>query len=274
MLEAKVVTDPAVVADCVGKRYPLSGANKGPMRGLCPRFGADYVNALHSVSFVAEKGESIGIIGRNGSGKSTLLRLIAGGEAATSGVVYVSSQPTLLGVSPALQGWLTGEQNIYLGLLALGMQPDEARETIPEIIEWSELGAAAKRPMSTYSSGMGSKLSFAISTAVRPEILLVDESLSTGDAAFAAKAQERMSNLLSDAGNIFLVSHSLPTITQNCERVLWIHNGDLIADGHCGEVTELYTSFSKRLQDGQQEKAQQLVENLKNERVRMKIDYS
>lgn len=273
MSDTKSITDPAVVADQVGKKYPLSGSHKRTSRGSRSHFGADYVDALRDVSFVARKGESIGIIGRNGSGKSTLLRLIAGGEAATSGAVYVSNQPTLLGVSPALQGWLTGEQNIYLGLLALGMKPNDAKQTIPEIVEWTELGEASKRPMSTYSSGMGAKLSFAISTAIRPEILLVDESLSTGDAAFAAKARERMSKLLSNAGNIFLVSHSLPTISDNCERALWIHDGDLVADGGSGEITELYTDFSKMLQAGQQEKARQFLTKVTQESTKVRVNY-
>lgn len=273
MYDTELISDPAVVVDGVGKKYPISGAGRGAGRSPRLHFRAEYVDALRDVSFVARKGESIGIIGRNGSGKSTLLRLIAGGEAVTSGVVYVSSQPTLLGVSPALQGWLTGEQNIYLGLLALGMTPYEAKEKIPEIVEWAELSEAAKRPMNTYSSGMGSKLSFAISTAVRPEILLVDESLSTGDAAFAAKAQERMGNLLSGAGNIFLVSHSSTMIMQNCTRTLWIHNGDLIADGETEEVTGMYREFSSKLQDHDVDKAQQFLENVKLETVNLKFDY-
>ena len=241
-----VIEDPAVVAINVGKKYPLKDASKRG-KGLRGRFSQKYVDALRGVSFVARQGESIGIIGRNGSGKSTLLRIVAGGEAPTSGSVLVSHQPSLLGVSPALQSWLTGEQNIYLGLLALGMQPEEARASIPEIVEWAELGEAANRPMSTYSSGMGAKLSFAISTAVRPEILLVDETLSTGDAAFGSKAKARMDGLLESAGNIFLVSHSLPTIKANCTRAIWIHQGDQILDGPVDDVTAAYAEFSEIL---------------------------
>ena len=208
---------------------------------------------------MAERGESIGIVGRNGSGKSTLLRLIAGTEAPSAGKVSVTHQPSLLGVTPALQGWLTGEQNIYLGLLALGMGPSEAAETVPEIVEWSELGEAATRPMSTYSSGMGAKLSFAISTAIRPEILLIDETLSTGDAAFADKAKKRMETLIQAAGNIFLVSHSISTVKENCNRAIWIHQGDVIADAEVDLIISEYNRFSDLLRDGKKQMAADLL---------------
>lgn len=248
--------EPAVVAQEIGKVYKLQSS--AVRSGLGKKKHDRDVDALRNISFVVQRGESVGIVGRNGSGKSTLLKIIAGGEAPTSGKMLVSAQPSLLGVSPALQGWLTGEQNIYLGLLALGMRPDEAKEAIPEIIEWTELGEAASRPMNTYSSGMGAKLSFAISTAISPEILLVDETLSTGDAAFAAKAQERMKGLLEEAGNLFLVSHSPGFIKSNCGRALWIHQGDLVADGPAEDICGAYEEFSSLLKADKEEEAQQL----------------
>lgn len=266
------VVSPAVVAENIGKDYLLTGASANDGRSWWRQKRHRTVDALRGVSFVAEKGESIGIIGRNGSGKSTLLRIIAGGEAPTSGTIYVSEQPTLLGVAPALQGWLTGEQNAYLGLMALGMKPNEARQLVPEIIEWTELGEAATRPMSTYSSGMGGKLSFAISTAVSPEILLVDEALSTGDAAFGAKAQKRMESLLQDAGNIFLVSHSLSVVQQNCDRCIWIHQGDMVADGPTDDVTAKYAEFSELFRAGSETSALELVEEVKAERPKLVIE--
>lgn len=255
-MEDIVSSEPAVVAKDIGKIYQLQSSAVRSVFGK-KKHDRD-VDALRNISFVVPKGESVGIVGRNGSGKSTLLRIIAGGEAPTSGRIFVSAQPSLLGVSPALQGWLTGEQNIFLGLLALGMKPDEAKEAIPEIIEWTELGEAASRPMNTYSSGMGAKLSFAISTAISPEILLVDETLSTGDAAFAAKAQERMQDLLEGAGNLFLVSHSPGFIKQNCGRAMWIHQGDLVADGPAEEICGAYEEFSMLLKTNETDKAQEM----------------
>ncbi|WP_296143891.1 ABC transporter ATP-binding protein [uncultured Corynebacterium sp.] len=270
-MEATKYEDPAVVAQNIGKIYKLQSS--AVRSGLGKKKHDRDVDALRGVSFVVRKGESVGIVGRNGSGKSTLLRIIAGGEAATSGKIMVSAQPSLLGVSPALQGWLTGEQNIYLGLLALGMKPAEAKEAIPDIIEWTELGEAASRPMNTYSSGMGAKLSFAISTAISPEILLVDETLSTGDAAFAAKAQERMQGLLAGAGNLFLVSHSLGYVKQNCGRALWIHQGDLIADGPAEEVSGAYEEFSALLKTNDSDKAQQVMEACRETYPPMHVEF-
>ena len=258
-----VIQHPAVVAQNIGKDYVLTGADASGGRSFWKQKRARTVDALRGVTFVVQKGESIGIIGRNGSGKSTLLRVIAGSEAPTSGTIHVSCQPTLLGVAPALQSWLTGEQNAYLGLLALGMSPDEARDTVPKIIEWAELGEAATRPMATYSSGLGSKLSFAISTSVRPEILLVDEALSTGDSAFVAKAYKRMESLLQDAGNVFLVSHILDTVKENCVRTIWIHRGDMIADGHTDEVVQRYQEFSNLFRDGAEAKAIELLRQVR-----------
>jgi len=267
----RTVKRPAVVVKGVGKDYVLVGASANDGRSFWRQKRSKTVDALRNISFVAEKGESIGIIGRNGSGKSTLLRIIGGSESPTSGSVYVSDQPTLLGVSPALQSWLTGEQNAYLGLLAMGVSPKRARAMVPEIIEWTELGEAATRPMGTYSSGMGSKLSFAISTAISPEILLVDEALSTGDSAFGAKAQERMKSLLGQAGNIFLVSHALPVIKENCSRCIWIHQGDMIADGPTEEVASQYAEFSQLLKNGAEDEARTLLESTQSKLAQVEI---
>lgn len=260
----RVIDSPAVVARNVGKEYVLKGASASDGRSWWKQDRSRSVDALRGVTFVAEKGESIGIIGRNGSGKSTLLKIIAGSEAPTSGTVHVSDQPTLLGVAPALQGWLTGEQNAFLGLLALGLSPEEAKQIVPSVIEWAELGEAATRPMGTYSSGMGAKLSFAISTAVNPEILLVDEALSTGDAAFGAKAQDRMDALLANAGNVFMVTHSLPAIKRNCSRCIWIHEGDLIADGPSDEVADEYEEFSNLRKNGEGADAVEFIMNIRD----------
>ena len=234
-----------VVVRNVSKRYVISQSRSDDAKTVRAGRGKIAVDALSDVSLVAEPGESIGLIGLNGSGKSTLMRLIAGGETPTEGQILVSSQPMLMGVSPALQSSLSGESNIYLGCLALGMTPVEAKEQIGIIAEWTELGDAIKRPMSTYSSGMGARLGFAISTAVNPEILLIDEALSTGDAAFGSKAKDRMSELLDRAGNLFLVSHSIGQIEKICKRTLWINKGRIIADGPTDDVSPMYHEWAR-----------------------------
>lgn len=239
------VEEANVVVQNVSKRYVISQSRSDDARTVRAGKNKMVVDALTDASLVAAPGESVGIIGLNGSGKSTLLNLIAGGESPTSGKILVRSQPMLMGVSPALQKSLSGETNIYLGCLALGMKPDEARAQIPLIAEWTELGDAIKRPMSTYSSGMSSRLGFAISTAVKPDILLIDEALSTGDAAFGAKAKARMAEVLERAGNLFLVSHSIGQVEKNCKRCIWISKGHIIADGPTDVVSPQYHEWAR-----------------------------
>lgn len=238
------IDDAAIVVNNVSKRYVISQSRSDDANTVRAGRGKMVVDALKDVSFAVRPSESIGLIGLNGSGKSTLLKLIAGGENPTSGEILVRSQPMLMGVNAALQGNLPGETNIYLGCLALGMSPSEATEQIPLLAEWTELGDAVKRPMSTYSAGMKARLAFAISTAVKPEILLIDEALSTGDAAFGWKARARMNEVLERAGNLFFVSHSIAQVEENCSRVLWINQGELIADGLSSEICSLYTEWA------------------------------
>lgn len=243
--DIKYVESANVVVDNVSKRYVISQGRSSDASMTRVSRGKTVVDAIVGASLIALPGESIGIIGLNGSGKSTLLSMIAGGLAPTSGRILTRSQPTLMGVSPALQPDLSGEHNIYLGCLALGMSRSDAKEQIGEITEWTELGDAIKRPMKTYSSGMSARLSFAISTAVRPDILMIDEALSTGDAAFGAKASARMHELLDRAGNLFLVSHAIKEIENNCNRAIWISKGRIIADGPTEVVAPKYHEWAR-----------------------------
>lgn len=249
----KYIEKANVVVDNVSKTYVISQERSDDASTVRAGKSSMVIKALKNASLVAQPGESIGIIGVNGSGKSTLLSIIAGGQAPTSGRVLTRSRPTLMGVSPALQPNLSGAQNIYLGCLSLGMRPEEAKAQVPAIAEWTELGAALNRPMSTYSSGMGSRLSFAISTAIKPEILMIDEALSTGDAAFGAKASKRMRELLERAGNLFLVSHSIGEIERNCLRTIWINKGEIIADGPTADVSPAYHEWARLM--GKENKA-------------------
>ena len=198
------------------------------------------VHAVRDVSFVANVGESIGIIGRNGSGKSTLLRAIAGLIPPTSGSVWLSGEPSLLGVNAILLGDLTGERNIMIGGQALGLSPKEVRSRFDDIVEFSGIGDFVYLPMKAYSSGMGARLRFAISTAKSPDILMVDEALATGDADFKARSSERIKQIRDEAGTVFVVSHSNNTIKEMCTRALWMDKGQLIADGPAADVVAEY----------------------------------
>lgn len=241
----------------LSKTYRISKNGSG--RSLFRR-NTQEVRALHPMSLVAEAGESIGVLGKNGSGKSTLLRIIAGSETPTTGEVLVSETPTLLGVSAALQRQLSGRQNIQLGLYAMGLTPKEVQQLEPGIIEWAELKDAIDRPLNTYSSGMTARLKFSIATAVSAKILLVDEALSTGDSSFTDKAQKRMQEFIQSAGTVFLVSHGAKVIQEHCSRAIWIHEGQLIADGSPNAIVKLYRSWSRSVSSGNKERALEVLQ--------------
>ncbi|WP_083912571.1 ABC transporter ATP-binding protein [Corynebacterium lubricantis] len=256
------LSNPTVVVRDISKTYEIY--NDGSTRSIFGRKKRQKVQALSNINFVASAGESIGILGQNGSGKSTLLSIIAGSEAPTTGEVRVSSAPTLLGVSAALQSKASGRENIRIGLLAMGVQPKEVEELVPRVLEWTELGEAADRALSTYSSGMRAKLKFGISTAVNREILLIDEALSTGDSTFAQKAQKKMDSLLNSSGTVFIVSHAPGVIEQHCSRVLWLHKGEIIGDGTPGYFGPKYHKWSRRVAHGNYEGAEELIQQFRD----------
>lgn len=229
------------------------------------------VRALAGVSFVARAGESIGIIGRNGSGKSTLLRIIAGLETPTRGSVLAESQPVLLGVNAALMPDLSGEQNVRLGLLAMGKTPDDAARIMPDVIDLAGIGKSIYLPMKTYSSGMASRLRFAIAAAAEPDILLIDEALATGDAAFKERSEQRMAMLRNNAGTVFLVSHAAQTIEEMCTRAIWLHNGQVILDGPAYDTAQRYRWWAWNIAKGEDAKADGLLMEARSERVATRV---
>lgn len=214
--------------------------------------------ALRSISFAAHRGDSIGIIGRNGSGKSTLMRVIAGLTVPASGAVYATSEPVLLGVNAALVASLSGAQNIQLGCLAMGMRQNDIDEKFESIVEMSGLEDEINFPMKSYSSGMSSRLRFAIAAAIDPEILLIDEALNTGDAQFRERSKRRMDEIRERAGTVLLVSHSLGTIRSNCNRCIWLDKGDFIMDGDPETVTKEYHNFVWRMTQGNPDYGRQI----------------
>jgi teichoic acid transport system ATP-binding protein len=192
------------------------------------------------VSFAAYEGEAIGVVGHNGSGKSTLLRAIAGLTPPSEGIVFAETEPTLLGVNAAMVNELSGERNVILGGLALGMSRAEVQEKYPSIVEFSGIGEFIDLPMRTYSSGMAARLRFAIAASVSHRVLLIDEALAVGDKAFQQRSEKRIRQLRGQAGTVFLVSHSMSSILESCERALWIDHGLLRMDGPAKDVVAAY----------------------------------
>ncbi|MEV6182611.1 ABC transporter ATP-binding protein [Streptomyces sp. NPDC052016] len=250
---------PTVIADGVDIVYRVNGtgAGRGSATAALNRIlrrkqaekaaGVRKVHAVKNVSFVAYKGEAIGLIGTNGSGKSTLLKAVAGLLPVERGRIYTDGQPSLLGVNAALMGDLTGERNVYLGGLAMGMSREQIKERYQGIVDFSginEKGDFISLPMRTYSSGMGSRLRFSIAAAKDHDVLLVDEALSTGDARFQKRSAERIQEMRAHAGTVFLVSHSNSAIRTTCDRVLWLERGELRMDGPTEEVMQAYEAFT------------------------------
>ena len=217
------------------------------------------VQALKAVSFTVHEGEHVGIVGSNGSGKSTLLRAIAGVEPVSAGHIFAAATPMLLGVNAALLNAMSGRRNVRLGLLALGFQPEEVRTRMPAVIKLAGIGDAIDRPMATYSSGQGARLRFAIAAAANPDILLIDEALGTGDAAFAARSKRTIDELRGKAGTIFLVSHAAQTVERMCTRAIWLHDGELITDGPAVDVARAYRWWAHNVAQENQEAADDLL---------------
>ena len=237
-----------VVVDDVHLNYRIIG---GSRRGGAPAAfrrmllrektpGQRSVHAVRGVSLTAYRGEAIGVIGPNGSGKSTLLRAIAGLMAPSRGVVWTRGQASLLGVSAAMMGKMSGEQNIMLGCLAIGMTPAEIAEEYDSICEFAGIGDFVHLPINTYSSGMGARLRFAIAAARAPDILLIDEALATGDAEFRRRSEKRIRELRAQAGTVFLVSHGLGIIRESCNRAIWLEAGKIVLDGEANAVVDAY----------------------------------
>lgn len=207
--------------------------------------------ALKGVSFSVEKGKILGLIGKNGSGKSTLLRALAGIFSPDSGSIDLKENTvSLLSIGTGFQTKLTGFENIILNGLLLGFSEEEIRKKIPEIIEFSELGDFIYKPVKTYSSGMYSKLAFSITAILEADIMLIDEVLSVGDIHFKEKSGKKMQEIIKDESKtVVIVSHSMSTIKDLCDEVLWINDGIVMEEGKPDTVIEHYEEFMKKLND-------------------------
>ena len=204
---------------------------------------ATVVHALKGIDLEVDVGESVGIVGTNGSGKSTLLRAIAGVQPLNGGRIRIRGDAHLLGVGAAFKPLLSGYRNIYLGGLAMGMSRSEIEARLPEVLEFTELTDAIRRPLNTYSAGMRSRLAFAIATLKVPDVLLVDEALAVGDRLFRARSLEKLSEFRDQAAAVLLVTHNLNEIRKTCTRAVWIERGELLADGPVPDVLAEYESF-------------------------------
>lgn len=201
--------------------------------------------ALKGVSFEIEEGKILGIIGKNGSGKSTMLRAIAGIFSPDKGSIDLHGHSiSLLSIGVGFNNKLTGRENIYLSGMLLGFSEEQIAQKEKEIIEFADIGKFIYKPVKTYSSGMYSKLAFAITAILETDIMLIDEVLSVGDAKFKEKSYNKMKELISDENRtVIIVSHSLGTIRELCNEVIWLNDGEVLMQGSAKEVIPKYEEY-------------------------------
>ncbi|AKM20434.1 Teichoic acids export ATP-binding protein TagH [Geobacillus sp. 12AMOR1] len=251
----------SVILENITKKYKLYRNNYERLLDLVlPNGCGEDFYALQNVSFTAEEGDVIALIGVNGSGKSTLSNIIAGVIPPTSGTIEVKGKTSLIAVNAGMNNQLTGRENIELKCLMLGFSQKEIKELEPEIIEFADIGKFIDQPVKTYSSGMKSRLGFAISVTVDPDILVVDEALSVGDQTFADKCFEKMNEFKKKGKTIFFVSHSLGQVKKFCEKALWLEYGEVREYGTIAEVIPQYEKFLKEYRSLSKEEQQKLRE--------------
>ena len=235
-------TEPIIEFLDVKKEYFLYKNEKARFKAIFTKNrGVKKHPALKGVSFKIYPGESVGIIGKNGAGKSTLLKIIAGVLQPTKGSVSANGKIVpMLELGSGFDMELNGVENIYLNGAILGYTKEFLDSKFEEIVEFSELGDFINMPIRNYSSGMMARLAFSIATVVKPEILIVDEILSVGDAGFQAKSLKRMMELMSGGTTVLFVSHTLKQIEELCNRVVWLEDHKVKKVGDVKEICEEY----------------------------------
>lgn len=236
----------SIKVENVSQRFRVIHERPDTLRELFSKFFRHTSNfhdfeAVKNVSFDVHEGEMVGIIGRNGSGKSTLLKIIAGVYRPSAGRVQVNGTiAPLIELGAGFHGELTGRENILLNGLLLGYSKREMLEREQSIIGFADIGEFIDAPVKQYSSGMYTRLAFAVATEVDPDILVIDEILAVGDLPFQMKCFDRLQRFRASGKTILFVSHTMGQIVELCDRAILLDKGNMVADGHPEEVAELY----------------------------------
>ena len=232
----------------------------------------DRFRALQDISFTVEKGESVGLVGLNGSGKSTLANIVAGTAIPTSGSMTVNGSASMTSVSGGLVKSLTGLENIVQQGLLLGLTHKQIAEKTPSIIEFADVGPFIDQQVKTYSSGMKSKLAFAINVNIDPDIMVIDEALSVGDPTFSNKCLNKMREFRQNGKTILFVSHSLTQVRDFCDRVIWLEGGKQKMDGKAADVISEYSGFIKHYNALSSEEKKDFTEKLRASQLTRRAD--
>lgn len=226
----------------VSKEYTLYKSDRERFKALFVKSKKAKINkALKDVSFEIGKGEAVGLIGDNGAGKSTILKHITGVAFPTTGEVYVGGKvAALLELTAGFSMEMTGRENIYLKGYILGLTDKEIKRIEERIIEFAELGDYIDQPVRTYSSGMKLRLGFAINVNIEPDILVIDEALSVGDATFKKKCKQKIADTIKSGVTVLYVSHNAESVKELCDRAIYLKKGQLIYDGPVDEALKIY----------------------------------
>ena len=252
------MSDVAVSLSGVGKRYKIFRNRRDHLldafgfTNLMPWLKHSYRDfwALRGIDLELKKGHRIGIIGRNGAGKTTLLKLITGNLPPTEGTVDVDGEVhALLDVSGGFHPEFTGRENIRAALTYQGLSTKEIRSAETDIAEFTDLGQFFDQPFKTYSLGMQARLTFACATTFTPDVLIVDEVLGAGDAAFYRRSTDRMRELMNTGASVLLVSHALQQIQRFCSETVWLEHGEIVMRGGTTEVVKAYEKFTRDLDE-------------------------
>ncbi len=238
------MSDTIIKFENVSKDYFLYKNEKSRFKAIFTNNrGVKRHQALKDITFEIKRGESVGIIGKNGAGKSTLLKMITGVSFATKGNITVDGKvAALLELTAGFSADMTGRENIYLKGYLLGLESEEIKEIEDNIIEFAALGEYIDQPVRTYSSGMKMRLGFAININIRPDILVIDEALSVGDAEFRKKCEEKTRELRNSGVTVLFVSHSMSSIKDTCDRAIYLKGGKIDYDGNVEEAFKRYNA--------------------------------